>query len=269
MPSKWPDWDSTSSDAVSALPSDRYERVLALRAGLLSHATNGSMDADVYRIIRAELIADSTVAQMLPRFLRTCQTTDDFWQHIKMEFSTYAERRAHIREVFTPLLEYLERAAAPGAEAITEALRSLQEGEVHRIWSKALARCENDPEGAVTAARTLLESVCMHILDGVAAEGGSPLYTQGDDLPKLYRATAEQLNLAPSQHTEDVFKRLLGGCTTVVESIGAIRNRVGDAHGRGRRPVKIAPRHAHLAVNLAGSVALFLAETSEARGLKA
>ncbi|MBB4097450.1 abortive infection family protein [Sphingomonas kyeonggiensis] len=225
------------------------------------------MDADVYRVVRGELIADAEVVQMLPRFLRTCQTTDDFWQHIKMEFSTYAERRAHIREVFAPLLEYLERAAAPGAEAITDALRNLQEGEVHRIWAKALARCASDPEGAVTAARTLLESVCMHILDGLA-EGGTPLYTPGDDLPKLYRATAEQLNLAPSQHTEDVFKRLLGGCTTVVESIGAIRNRVGDAHGRGRRPVKIAPRHAHLAVNLAGAVALFLAETAEAKAPK-
>ncbi len=86
-----------------------------------------------------------------------------------------------------------------------------------------------------------------------------------EDLPKLYSKTAEILNLAPSQHTEPTFKAILGGCHTVVQNLGSLRNKVGDAHGQGRNPVRPAPRHAALAVNLAGSMATFLIETWKAR----
>ena len=169
----------------------------------------------------------------------------------------------YLRAEFQPLLSFLERRSTPGAAMISEALMSFDEDGVHRAWQKALRRSADDPEGAVTAARTLLESVCKHILD----EGVEPgtRYGPGDDLPKLFRTAGESLNLAPSQHTEEVFRRILGGCSSVVEGLGSLRNKVGDAHGQGKRPVRIQPRHAHLAVNLAGAMATFLAETAEAR----
>ena len=43
-----------------------------------------------------------------------------------------------------------------------------------------------------------------------------------------------KLNFAPSQHTEETFKRILGGVTGVVEGLGSLRNKIGDAHGRGK-----------------------------------
>jgi hypothetical protein len=82
---------------------------------------------------------------------------------------------------------------------------------------------------------------------------------------KLYRQTAERLNLAPSQHTEQVFKQILGGCTAVVEGLGALRNRLSDSHGKGKARVKPASRHAELAVNLAGALAIYLLATWEAQ----
>ena len=69
------------------------------------------------------------------------------------------------------------------------------------------------------------------------------------------------LNLAPSQHQDELFKAILGNCQTIVDRLAAIRNIAGDAHGQGRRPVKPTPRHAELAVNLAGSMAAFLVAT--------
>lgn len=261
-------WDflPEPTDPLAGMPTDPSERILAFRNGLIAEATGHSIDGSVYRLMRSELMNDAGLARLLPKCVRVCQDRGDFWEFIKAEFPTYAERRAYLREEFAPLIERAENLGViPNRDLIADTLRSLEEGEVHRVWSKAVERCANDPEGAVTSARTLLESVCMHILDGIAAP--EPRYKPGDDLPKLYRATAEALNLAPSQHTEAVFKQLLGGCTTVVESIGAIRNRVGDAHGRGRKPVKIAPRHAHLAVNLSGAMALFLVETAAAKGV--
>ncbi|WP_208453436.1 abortive infection family protein, partial [Burkholderia gladioli] len=114
----------------------------------------------------------------------------------------------------------------------------------------------SDPEGAITSARTLLESVCKHILDELFVG-----YGEAPDLNKLYGLTAKALNLSPSQHTEPVFKQILGGCTSVVEGLGAVRNRLSDSHGKGKVAAKPAARHAELAVNLSGSVALFLLAT--------
>jgi hypothetical protein len=76
---------------------------------------------------------------------------------------------------------------------------------------------------------------------------------------------AKTLNIAPSQHSESIFQQILGGCTAIVESLGAMRNRLSDAHGQGKKPVKPAPRHAELAVNLAGAMATFLVSTHQAR----
>jgi hypothetical protein len=40
-----------------------------------------------------------------------------------------------------------------------------------------------------------------------------------------------------------------------------LRNKIGDAHGKGKAAVKPAARHAQLAVNLAGAMATFIVET--------
>lgn len=67
-----------------------------------------------------------------------------------------------------------------------------------------------DPEGAITAVRKLLETVCMHILDDARVP-----YPDDTDLPKLWELAAEQLNLAPRQREEKVFKSILGNCQAV------------------------------------------------------
>ena len=79
----------------------------------------------------------------------------------------------------------------PADELISEVLRSFDESGVHAAWKKALDRRITDPDGAITAAKTLVETVCKHIIDNA---GGS--YGDNGDLPKLYAAAAEHLNLA-------------------------------------------------------------------------
>ena len=81
-------------------------------------------------------------------------------------------------------------------------------------------------------------------------------------MPKLYRMIAEELNLAPSQHTEKIFKQILGSYQAVVEGLAAIRNRLGDAHVINVKP---SQRHAEMAVNLAETMSTFIIETFEFR----
>jgi len=127
--------------------------------------------------------------------------------------------------------------------------------EIIEFHDKTLSRVDEDPDGAITSARSLLESVCKQIL-----EKRSVPHTN-EDLPKLYGKVAKELNLAPSAHSEEAVKRILGGCFSVVEGIGALRNSLGDAHGRGLNSAKPDVRHARLAVNFSTAAASFLLET--------
>lgn len=239
------------------------ERIEVLQNLLIAEATGGSGDAREYGKLRQEIVDHPLLKDVAPRFLRTCRTTAQFWQFIKYEFRSYAERRQFVWDSFRPLFERIEgAAAAPSDQTVAVAMEKFDTESVHRLWTKAMERRESDPEGAITLARTLLETVCKHILD----ERGV-VYQNETDLPALYKLVARSLNLAPSQHSENIFKQILGGCTAVVEGLGALRNRLSDAHGQGKRHVKPAPRHAEFAVNLAGAVTMFLVTTHQASPL--
>lgn len=239
----------------------RLDQVEALQNQLLAQATSGGGDNAAYVLLRRILLDDPIVGPRLPRYVRTAGDLAQFWQWIKAERGTYAERREIIWNDFRPILDHLAGLdAGPAAHLdVSAALARFDAAHVHEVWEKALARRAGDPDGAITAARTLLESVCKHILDRRGM-----LYPDGADLPKLYGLVAQELRLAPSQHTEDSFKQILAGCYSVVHGLAAVRNRLSDAHGQGRKPVRPAPRHAGLAVNLAGTMALFLVATFEA-----
>jgi hypothetical protein len=235
------------------------EKVEAFQNLLISYATGVSVSDEEYGSARTELM--QALPERLPRFVRTNRHVKQLWPHFKKVSPSYQGRREYIWKEFAPLLEELEGIhTAPGDEAVATALLVLTSSSVHSSWETALERRSSDPDGAITAARTLLETVCKHILDdcGVA-------YSPGTDLPKLYGFAAKALNIAPTQHAEDIVKRILGGCFSVVEGIGALRNELGDAHGKGRTEVSPEPRHAELAVNLAGAVATFLVQSWETR----
>lgn len=149
---------------------------------------------------------------------------------------------------------------SPADAAISSALERFEPEQIHGRWTAALDRRSTDPAGAITLARTLLEDVCRWLLEELDDKAANH-----DDLPALYRKLAKVLKLAPDDHSEQVFKQILGSCQQVVEQLGALRNKLGDAHGGGPRRARPAARHAELAVNLAGSMATFLVATWEAR----
>ncbi len=241
---------------------DTLVNVEIIKNVLVTHATGGQASDGDYVRTRQELLKDPMARGRLPRFVQSCRTLPEFWSFIKPKFGTYRERRQFIAEAFDGLLTKLEEATGnPAVDASTEVLTAVDSRHVQEAWHKAMDRRLSDPEGAITTARSLLETVCKFILEKRGVE-----YDETLDLPKLYRQVSENLNLAPSQHSQPIVKQILGGCCSVVEGLGAFRSREGDAHGKGKLNVKPLPRHAALAVNLAGSLASFLIETWEARG---
>jgi hypothetical protein len=162
---------------------------------------------------------------------------------------------------------YAVRSASTGSpadESISATLAAFDPTQVHARWTMAMERRAAEPAGAITLARTLLEDVSKWILD----QAGET-WQETDDLPVLYRKLAKVLKLAPDDHTEQVFKQILGSCQSVVESLGALRNKLSDAHSPGPKRARPQARHAELAVNLAGAMATFLVATWEARQIEA
>jgi hypothetical protein len=243
--------------ARARLPRSQLERAKTLQNLLIERAEGHSPPEATYKVLREVLIDDEDTRTRLLEFVRTATSLSAFWGYIKDARPTYKGRREHIRAAFRPIMSFLDGAnATPAEPAISEALASFDPEGVHAAWEKAATRKRSDPDGAITAAKSLLESVCKGVLDKTGAA-----YGENDDLPSLYFLVAKQLQLAPSQHSEAAFKAIFGGCQNIVNKIAELRNKLGDAHGKGGNAAKAKERHAELAVNLAGSMALFLVQT--------
>lgn len=233
-----------------------YEQVTLLQNLLVDAATGGVALPNDYEILRKNLIHNNDIKHLLPAWIKTNRNLSQFWNFIKYKFPSYKERRDFIWNEFQPLLDILETEENhPSKESIEVTFNKFDASNIKTAWGKCLER-SSDPEGAITMVRTLLESVCKYILDKEQVP-----YSNNIDMSELYKLTTELLNMAPEQHTEKVFKQILGGCSGVVNGLGNLRNKHGDAHGKGVVNVKPKPRHAELAVNLAGSMALFLLST--------
>ncbi len=134
---------------------------------------------------------------------------------------------------------------------------------INLSWRKALERANSDPEGAITLSKTLVEDLCKHILDNEKVS-----YSETEDLPSLYHKVAEILKLAPKEHDEKTFKKILQGMASSVQGLAEIRNLYGDSHGGGKKRIRPKSRHANLAVNISCGIVLFLIETYEASDRK-
>ena len=151
--------------------------------------------------------------------------------------------------------------SAPVISALSATVATIDFDTVQRDLDRALASAETDPEDAVTAACSVIESVCRSVL----GELGLPLPAQLD-VQGLYKAVREPLGLAPGR--EDVspeiagdVRAILGGLNAAVQGIGALRTHAGDAHGRGRGFRRLDSRIARLAIHAASGIALFVIET--------
>ena len=245
--------------------SNNYEILLqqveTVKNILVAHATGQEADEESFKHIRLQIVRNPLIKDKLPRCVHTCRTLGEFWGFIKEQSGTYAGRRKLLGDEFHPVIMFLEQSSSsPADEQVSEVLSTVDSANVHVIWKRALERRATDPEGAITLARTLIEAVCKYILNEQSIE-----YSEKDDLPKLYGLVASSLNLSPAQHTERIFKQILGGCHSIVQGLGALRSKHGDAHASGTTASRPALRHAELAVNLAGAMATFLISTWEVR----
>ena len=126
------------------------------------------------------------------------------------------------------------------------------------LWEEAVDRVDADPNGALIAARRLLEATCRQVLDRTSHE-----ISPSADLATLYNHASQALSVASSQQTQQTYKALFGAIYTIVQSVGELDNASGDAQGKPSHAYVSSISEAELAVNLTGTVCIFLLSALE------
>lgn len=115
---------------------------------------------------------------------------------------------------------------------------------------------QNDYDGAITNARSLVEGV----LDDIHFKCIGERLPQTGDLLRDYKSVKGLLNLSDEIHSHDAIKNMMRGLTGIIHSIDFLSNKMGDRHRPMLRPQK---HHAKLVVDCAKTVANFLFSTME------
>jgi len=115
---------------------------------------------------------------------------------------------------------------------------------------------EKDYDGAITNARTLIESICLFILESKNKQK----HDYDGNLIKLYKSVASILKMSPGDYEDEHLKQILSGVFSIVNGVSGLRNTFSDAHGAApsKKTYKIDERHAILTVNLAKSITEYL-----------
>jgi len=125
--------------------------------------------------------------------------------------------------------------------------------------SDQLAKCKDkigneDYAGAVTNARTLIESTCLYILHELNIE-----YESKGNLTDMYKRVAKELKMEASLYNDENLKKIISGSISIIDGIAGLRNAYSDSHGSSpAKNYRIEKRHAVLIVNLAKTVSEFL-----------
>lgn len=113
---------------------------------------------------------------------------------------------------------------------------------------------EGDYSGAITNARSLVESVLI----GIEKEFDPQAPEYDGNLQGLYKRVQKRLHLEPDRKDiSDSLRQILSGLVSVVGGLAAVRNKMGDAHATSYRPSR---HHAKLAVHTAVTLSDFLFE---------
>ncbi len=113
-----------------------------------------------------------------------------------------------------------------------------------------------DFDGAVTNARTLIESICLFILESKTKKKQE----YDGNLIRLYKSVASLLKMSPGDYDDDNLKQILSGIFSIINGVSGLRNTYGDSHGTSpsRISYKIDERHAILTVNLSKTITEYL-----------
>lgn len=205
----------------------------------------------LHPVVRPDSTEIERVCQMFNQFLRVDG------------FELVEKTRMSGRPIYVG--RFIGLVGTPGLAAAKETLGGADPGYVAQQINRMEAAVANDPSLAIGTAKELVESCCKTIL---ATRGVS--FSKNADIPELVKLTAKELDLTPADipdqaKASDTIKRLLSNLASITQGVAELRNHYGTGHGKAAGAKGLQARHAKLAVGAASTLAVFLAETHDAR----
>lgn len=154
-----------------------------------------------------------------------------------------------------------------GLDRIANSAEVLNLPELEKQIKRLSKSIDHDPSLAIGTAKELVETVCKTVLEQRQVPCGDDL-----DLGQLVKEARKALGLVPESIPNaakgaESIRRLLSNLGNVAQGLGELRNMYGTGHGKHGTTAGLAPRHARLAVGAAATLATFILETHEERGI--
>nr|WP_306277177.1 abortive infection family protein [Pseudomonas putida] len=189
-------------------------------------------------------------------------TSGNFWVHPQQQ----KERKAKIDKIKDALeragLIYtsggiLTKGEGLATKTLSELIKSRNIGAIDFEFERAIKNIESSPREAVSAACNILESVFKIYIE----EHAHLSLPAKQDLQAVWKIVRADLGLDASILEERDLQEIVTGVVATVHGIGALRTHASSAHGAGKRPYNLKPRHARLAIHAAHTIAAFVLET--------
>lgn len=174
----------------------------------------------------------------------------------------YFEARGKISEALEACqLQYVRGGRISGlvaspSRSLESIIRNRDISSVNEEFDRALKNVNANPREAVSAACNILESVCKTYIEDEGLQMPAK-----QDLQNVWSVVRKHLGFDPSVVGDKDLQAILSGLLATVQGIGALRTHTSAAHGAGRRPYKLEPRHARLAIHSAHTIASFIIES--------
>ena len=144
---------------------------------------------------------------------------------------------------------------------LSEFIRERDLESIDQEFQRAVNNATASPREAVSAASNILESVCKVII----SDENLPAPAK-QDLQSVWGVVRKHLGMDPSKVEDQDLQQILSGLLSVAHGIGSLRTHASSAHGAGKTPYRLEPRHARLAIHSAHTLCLFVLESWSKRG---
>lgn len=151
----------------------------------------------------------------------------------------------------------LSKGEGLATKTLSELIKSRNIQAIDFEFERALKNIESSPREAVSAACNILESVFKVYIE----EHVHLTMPAKQDLQGVWKIVRGDLGLDASILEERDLQEIVTGVVATVNGIGALRTHASSAHGAGKRPYKLKPRHARLAIHAAHTISAFVIET--------
>ena len=176
------------------------------------------------------------------------------------------QREKILKSLAESELQYVKGGQITGAmgtptRTLSEFIRDRDLDSIDQEFQRAVQNATLSPREAISAASNILESVCKVII----AEEKLPSPAK-QDLQSVWGVVRKHLGIDPSKVEDQDLQQILTGLLSIVHGLGSLRTHASSAHGAGKAPYRLEPRHARLAIHSAHTLCLFVLESWSKKG---